>query len=47
MVTTPGQKGVGFIIKRDIKHMVLELGGVSERIALLKLSTRNSIVTIT
>lgn len=44
--TTPGQKGVGFIVKRDLKHMVMELTGISERIAVLKLATRNSPVTI-
>ena len=42
----PGQRGVGFIIKKDIKHMVLDLVGILERIAVLKLTTRNSTITV-
>lgn len=32
---TPGQKGVGFIIKKSLKQHVQELIGISERLALL------------
>lgn len=44
--TTPGQRGVGFIIRKQVKHMVQEIVGVSERIAVLKLATRGSTITI-
>ena len=45
--TTPGQKGVGFIIKNSMKHMVCEIAGISERIMVLVLNTKHSRITIT
>ena len=36
---TKGQRGVGFIIKKEIIHMVQEIRGISERIMVLTLQT--------
>jgi hypothetical protein len=39
--TTPGQYGVGFIIKKTLKNSVESFVGISERVALLKLKHGN------
>ena len=39
-------KGVGLVIKTDIKHVVLEIVGESEKITVLKLTTKGSPITI-
>lgn len=44
--TTPGQRGIGFLIKKELKPAVKEIIGVSERIAVLKLQMRNLTTTI-
>ena len=43
---TAGHKGVGFIIKKDIKHMVQDIVGITERIAVLKLDMKYCTITI-
>lgn len=34
---TPGQYGVGFMIHKELKHNIVEVQGISERIAVLKI----------
>ena len=43
---TKGQRGVGFLIKNKLKHMITEIVGVSERIMILKLEASNCKITI-
>jgi exonuclease III len=44
---TKGQYGVGFIIKKKLKHSITEIRGISERIAVLSLNINgNSIAVI-
>lgn len=44
--TTPGQKGVGFIIKKQVKHLIHNIVGVSERIAVLVIKEKRQKITI-
>ena len=36
---TKGQRGVGFLIKKEVNHMIQEITGISERIMVLILRT--------
>jgi exonuclease III len=43
---TKGQKGVGFLVHKDIKHCIQEFKGISDRTALLKMATDKISTTV-
>ena len=44
---TPGQRGLGFIIKNTIKHLVHEVIGVSDTIIVLTITMKRTKTTLT